>query len=339
MPRHYLISQTITEPTPTMMIGEVEPDSWQGTTTTTTTTSVLIPPSQAKLRMQAMAASVDIRLATFCTILLIFYATVTLTAVSRIDSQEFNHNNLVATPASSTTKRVEVSIPAIIVPPEGDLLDIDEISTLQHTFPVHVGEDVEFIDHPGMFMANQEQMKKVISLHNELPKDGKMKVPRFWHPTVYGEKGVREFLGENGHRLMTTEEAKSIGSIDPITNLETIYISVASYRDPECQPTVEDIFLRAQYPGRLRVAIIDQRVENDSVPPCAVPERPCSEDPTQTLCKYHHLIDRFEIPAHLSIGPVFARHLANRMYRGKRMMMIMMNLFIVRGLVNVLAQG
>jgi len=259
-------------------------------------------PSQAKLRMQAMVASVDYRVAALFTMLMAVYALVTLTAASHIDSQseEFNNN------LSRTNAATRRSLP-----------DIHQITALQHTFPVHVGDDMETIDHPGMFMANQVQLKQIMATHNELPKDGKITVPRFWHPMVYGEGGVREFLGENGRRLMMKEEAESVGSYHPTTNLETIYISVASYRDPECQPTVEDIFLRAQYPERLRVAIIDQRAENDPVPQCAVPKIPCSEDPTQILCKYHHLIDRFEIPAFLSIGPVFARHLANRMYRGK----------------------
>ena len=36
----------------------------------------------------------------------------------------------------------------------------------------------------------------------------------------------------------------------------------------------------------------------------------------QVLCKFEHLIDRVEYDAQLMVGPTFARHIANRMYRG-----------------------
>jgi [Skp1-protein]-hydroxyproline N-acetylglucosaminyltransferase len=203
--------------------------------------------------------------------------------------------------------------------------DIHDIETLQHTFPIHVGDDMEEIHHPGMFMADPAKMKKVLKQHSYLPIDGNMRVPKFWRPVAYGPEGVRAFLGEHGKRLVTPEEAAQVGSYRYADDsskkeqeeLETIYISVASYRDPECQPTVEDIFLRAEHPERLRVAIIDQRAENDPVPPCGEPVKPCSQDPQQAMCRFAHLIDVYDVLAPLSIGPVFARHLANRMYRGE----------------------
>lgn len=269
-----------------------------------------------------MAASVDHRLAGVFTVLLTLYAMITLTVMARLDSQEISDHvsaTVGVVHAVATTRGTSSSVRGIIIPKMVNLRDIHDIETLQHTFPVHVGDDMEEIDHPGMFMANKHLMEQIKAQHPELPSNGKMRVPRFWTPVAYGEKGVREFLGENGKRLITKEEAMAIGSFDPVSGLETIYISVASYRDPECQPTVEDIFLRAEHPERIRVSVIDQRAENDSVPQCAVPVRSCTEDPSQTLCKYHHMIDRYEVPAHLSIGPVFARHLANRMYRGKIM--------------------
>ena len=91
--------------------------------------------------------------------------------------------------------------------------------------------------------------------------DGKMKVPKFWRPSCYGEKGVRYFLGNHGEELITPEQAAQIGSYDE-EGLETIYISVASYRDPECQPTVSDIYERADHPERIRVAIKDFAQQN-----------------------------------------------------------------------------
>jgi [Skp1-protein]-hydroxyproline N-acetylglucosaminyltransferase len=97
--------------------------------------------------------------------------------------------------------------------------------------------------------------------------------------------------------------------------LHTIYASVASYRDPECAATVEDLYHTAKYPERIRVAIIDQRVPGDSA--CSQPAVPCEQDPGQALCRYRHLIDVYDMDARLAVGPVFARHLAQRHYRGE----------------------
>ncbi|CAJ1930508.1 unnamed protein product [Cylindrotheca closterium] len=193
--------------------------------------------------------------------------------------------------------------------------DLKDQHEVRNTFPVHASHDLEEIDHPGIFFADPHQFQAILHAHPDLPASGKILVPKFWRPSGYGEGGVRHFLGENGKRLPTLEEAKAIGST--FNSHETIYISVASYRDPECQPTVEDMFLRATHPERLRIAIIDQRAEDDEVSPCAEPTIPCDEDPEQTLCKYGHLVDSFAVSAPLSVGPVFARHLANRMYRGE----------------------
>lgn len=274
------------------------------------TTTKPSEPSQAKRRLEAMTASVDHKLAAVFTVLMSLYALITFGTWVRIESQEISSD--VMTSESTQQEIIATATRATV-----RLQDIHDLYTLQHTFPIHVGDDMEVIEHPGMYLADQHAMAQIIKQHPELPAHGHMKVPKFWDPSVYGEKGVRYFLGENGKRLITEDEAKAIGSFDPVSGLETIYISVASYRDPECQLTIEDMFLRAEHPERMRVAVIDQRAENDSVPPCAVPEKPCSEDPSQVLCRFQHLIDRFEVPAFLSVGPVFARHLANRMYRGK----------------------
>jgi hypothetical protein len=177
------------------------------------------------------------------------------------------------------------------------------IEQLRHTFPVHVGSDVEVIDHPGLAFAAKSANVK------EHPT--KLTVPRFWNPPAYGD--VRKFLGNYGDTLITRQQASQIGSY--WEGMETIYVSVASYRDPECSPTVESIFARAKHPERIRVAIVAQRTHGDPV--CPQPEKSCQVDPSQTLCKYRHLVDIYEMEASLAVGPVFARHLGHRLYRGE----------------------
>ena len=151
-----------------------------------------------------------------------------------------------------------------------------------------------------------------------------MKVPKFWDPPAlvpYG--GIRKYLGDYGSRLMTPAEAKSIGSvITKQTNvdgtheeLETILVLFASFRDWMCPHSVELMFERAVHPERIRVAIVDQILEDDV--PCSEPLELCSANPDQALCKYSDHVEAMSMNASLSTGPIFARHLGYRMYRGE----------------------
>ena len=61
--------------------------------------------------------------------------------------------------------------------------------------------------------------------------------------------------------------------------------------------------------------VVDQLAEGD--PKCDEPIEPCDVNPEQALCKYQDQIDVYQMEAELSIGPVFARHLGHRLYRGE----------------------
>eukprot|EP00521_Asterionellopsis_glacialis_P008005 CAMPEP_0195282290 /NCGR_PEP_ID=MMETSP0707-20130614/1227_1 /TAXON_ID=33640 /ORGANISM="Asterionellopsis glacialis, Strain CCMP134" /LENGTH=567 /DNA_ID=CAMNT_0040341247 /DNA_START=108 /DNA_END=1811 /DNA_ORIENTATION=- len=151
------------------------------------------------------------------------------------------------------------------------------------------------------------------------PADGhtEMDVPKFWSRPVHN----------NG--LMSRETAMKIGScVEPDTDgnhargencakhQRTIFVGIASYRDFECRTTVESIFLRAKYPERIRVGVVDQIVDGED-PVCDAPVYPCSEKPNQALCKYKDQVDVYQMEAELSVGPVFARHIGYRLYRGE----------------------
>jgi hypothetical protein len=185
-----------------------------------------------------------------------------------------------------------------------------DIQGLQQTFPIHVNGDMERIKHPGFQLSDSKRLAAVL---NGIEVSKEMNVPKFWDPPPYGD--VREFLGNNGEYLVSKEEVSAIGS--KVEGKETIFVAVASYRDPECRATVEDIFLRAKFPHRIRVAIVDQRIPGNEDPVCRQPLEPCDQNPDQVFCLYANLIDYLEYEAQLMVGPTFARHLGNRMYRGE----------------------
>lgn len=147
--------------------------------------------------------------------------------------------------------------------------------------------------------------------------DIKITVPGFWSPPIHN------------NTLMTRPQAMSIGTCatpDPKTGSfqrgdkcpvhdRTIFVAIASYRDWQCRYTVESIFTRAKYPHRIRVGIVDQIVEGDDV--CNEAIDSCDEMPHQALCKYIDQVDNYRMEAPLSVGPVFARHIGHRLYRGE----------------------
>ena len=71
-------------------------------------------------------------------------------------------------------------------------------------------------------------------------------VPKFYNPPIFAQYGgIRNYLGQYGSRLMTLQEAKSIGSYVTKTihskdvTLETIFAAIASYCDFQCRQTIK----------------------------------------------------------------------------------------------------
>lgn len=184
----------------------------------------------------------------------------------------------------------------------GSVVTTDGVAIPEHVWPASVkNEDTKFetIVHPG---------------------DGKttMSLPPFWSKPIH-----------NGG-LMSRDTAMKIGSCnepDPETGSyargddcpedeRTIYLAIASYRDFQCRFTLESAFLRAKNPLRIRVGLVDQIVDGED-PACDEPIEPCDKNPKQALCMYQDRVDVFEMEAALSVGPVFARHIGHRLYRGE----------------------
>ena len=155
----------------------------------------------------------------------------------------------------------------------------------------------------------------------EIPHPGdndiKLDVPPFWSSPVHNNTLMKRSLAMSiGTCAKPDKETGSfqIGDNCP-TEDRTIFVAIASYRDWQCRYTLESIFNRAKYPHRIRVGIVDQIVEGDDI--CDHPIEPCEDKPEQALCKYIDQVDNFVMDAPLSVGPVFARHIGHRLYRGE----------------------
>lgn len=145
-----------------------------------------------------------------------------------------------------------------------------------------------------------------------------MKVPKFWSPPVHDNK---PFSRDRAMQIGTCAvpdpaTGSSVRGEDCPLDERTIYIGIASYRDYQCRETLESAFRRAKNPRRIRVGVVDQILVGTDVR-CDEPAKPCEEDPEQALCKYKDQVDVYTMDAPLSVGPVFARHLGYRLYRGE----------------------
>jgi [Skp1-protein]-hydroxyproline N-acetylglucosaminyltransferase len=212
-------------------------------------------------------------------------------------------------------------------------------------FPASIHkEEFQEIEHPVSAYKHWEQ--NVVKEEQESIPRKFMKIPRF-----YATGHMREYLGNYGERLMSKQQADSIGShiflnklslervpeacynlnsktatSPDIIKLETINIMIASFRDGTmCKNTLQGLFQRARYPQRVRVTIVDQVLPESSTQyhdpvddhPCTTPLTPCDQDPSQILCLYGKQIDPLPFNALDSSGPVTSRHLSNRLYRGE----------------------
>lgn len=84
---------------------------------------------------------------------------------------------------------------------------------------------------------------------------------------------------------------------------ETIFISVASYRDTACMATIRDMYAKAAHPARVYVGICEQNT--------ASPKESC----VPASFKHHANVRRISIPNSEAKGPCYARYLCSTLFR------------------------
>ena len=136
--------------------------------------------------------------------------------------------------------------------------------------------------------------------------------------TISKEDGneTMPIIGLEVPRFWEVPEGVDVNTVGKKVNgHETIFLMIASYRDFQCRETISWAYKRADHPERLFVAAVDQVSPGDIG--CLDIEVPCSTDPTQPICVYRDQISVFKVDAMYSTGPVTARHVGDRMYRGE----------------------
>ncbi len=81
-----------------------------------------------------------------------------------------------------------------------------------------------------------------------------------------------------------------------------IFVQIASYRDPQLIPTIEDMLKKAKYPERLIFGICWQYDENEDI-------NKYDNNPNFRLAKYHYSESQ---------GLGWARHITNTLYKGEK---------------------
>lgn len=87
----------------------------------------------------------------------------------------------------------------------------------------------------------------------------------------------------------------------------TIFVSIASYRDPECKFTVGNLFQNAKHPDRIFVGICQQNNFNFSIENCISSEQQ----------PYSQNVRILTLPYQQAKGPTYARYLCSTLYQNE----------------------
>ena len=88
-------------------------------------------------------------------------------------------------------------------------------------------------------------------------------------------------------------------------NPNTIFVSIASYRDDECPLTIKEIYEKAQYPENIYVGICQQNSSKDL--DCYVLDN----------SNYSKNIKKYKLHSKYARGPTYARFLCSTLWRGE----------------------
>lgn len=92
-------------------------------------------------------------------------------------------------------------------------------------------------------------------------------------------------------------------TFDEDDDAETIFVSVASYRDPDCLATLKSMFDNADRPERVVAGVCEQNTAD------------AKEMCLRAGFEWHGNVRRVSVPHHEARGPTYARYLCSTLYR------------------------
>jgi hypothetical protein len=95
---------------------------------------------------------------------------------------------------------------------------------------------------------------------------------------------------------------------------ETIFVSICSFRDLQCAPTIYDMYDKAKYPRNIHVGAVMQHEPGDK---SCVPPEYATECRSDEWCPSDNIKTRLIDPK-VAKGPTFGRYYAMLMYRSER---------------------
>ena len=99
----------------------------------------------------------------------------------------------------------------------------------------------------------------------------------------------------------------------------TIFVSIASYRDVQCQPTIRDMYEKAKRPTALFVGAVEQHQSGDVY--CMPPEYLTDECQLRQFCPSDNIRVRHIHPSRAR-GPTYGRYVGALMYSGQKYYMM-----------------
>lgn len=90
---------------------------------------------------------------------------------------------------------------------------------------------------------------------------------------------------------------------------DTIFVSIASYRDTECKKTLQDIFSKAKYPQNIYVGVYEQNEEQSEC---------CNCEHSDILEKFKDNIKIKKVKASEARGPAVARYEVSKLYNSEK---------------------
>jgi [Skp1-protein]-hydroxyproline N-acetylglucosaminyltransferase len=89
--------------------------------------------------------------------------------------------------------------------------------------------------------------------------------------------------------------------------METIYVSIASYRDKQCNATIQNLYKNARYPQRIFVGIVEQNKEENET---------CIKD--TDIFNLQNQVKKISIGYKEALGPWYARKLVSTLYNNEK---------------------